>query len=125
MWRRYTRFFGADPAADVDDELRFHLETKTEELIAQGWRPREAHEEAERQFGDLRMIRNVGATRAQIEERVLLNLPDRRAVRALHVVRIDLQLRLRIDLRIVVQQQVAIRLLGTCLLRVLVDQNPP
>ena len=56
---------------------------------------------------------------------ILLNLPDRRPVRALHVVRIDLQLRLRIDLRIVVQQQVAIRLLGTCLLRVLVDQNPP
>ena len=60
MWRRYARFFGADPVADVDDELRFHLETKTEELIAQGWRPRDAREEAERQFGDVRMIRRAG-----------------------------------------------------------------
>jgi predicted permease len=68
MWRRYARFFGADPVADVDDELRFHLETKTEELIAEGWRPREAREEAERQFGDLRMIRNVGKAFGQKDE---------------------------------------------------------
>jgi hypothetical protein len=26
FWRRYARFFGPDPAADVKDELRFHLE---------------------------------------------------------------------------------------------------
>jgi predicted permease len=68
MWRRYARFFGADPVADVDDELRFHLETKTEELIAEGWQPGEAREEAERQFGDIRMIRRVGKTFGQRDE---------------------------------------------------------
>src|SRR5262245_41596728 len=25
LWRRYLRFFGPDPAADVDDEFAFHL----------------------------------------------------------------------------------------------------
>ncbi len=25
MWRRYARIFGPDPAADVRDELSFHL----------------------------------------------------------------------------------------------------
>ena len=68
MWRRYARFFGADPVADVDDELRFHLEAKTEELVAQGWRPRDAREEAERQFGDVRMIRRVGKSFGQKDE---------------------------------------------------------
>jgi putative ABC transport system permease protein len=56
-WRRYLRFFGADPAADVDDELQFHLETKIEELIAAGYPPRQARAEALRQFGPVRPIR--------------------------------------------------------------------
>lgn len=25
-WRRYRRFWGSDPVADLDDELTFHLE---------------------------------------------------------------------------------------------------
>jgi len=37
LWRRYSRLLGPDPAADVTDELRFHLEAKTEDLIRQGW----------------------------------------------------------------------------------------
>ena len=36
FWRRYARFFGPDPAADVEDELSFHLEAKTDDLIRQG-----------------------------------------------------------------------------------------
>ncbi len=36
MWRRYLRFFGPDVAADVGDELQFHIDAKTQELIAQG-----------------------------------------------------------------------------------------
>ena len=58
--RRYARFFGPDPAADVNDELKFHLETKTEDLISQGWDPQAARKEAERQFGDLRTVRHIG-----------------------------------------------------------------
>ncbi len=39
MWRRYLRLFGPDPAADVDAELRFHLQAKVDDLISQGWSP--------------------------------------------------------------------------------------
>jgi putative ABC transport system permease protein len=60
FWRRYARFFGPDPAADMNDELRFHLETKTEDLISQGWDPQAARKEAERRFGDLRTVRRIG-----------------------------------------------------------------
>ena len=34
MWRRFDRLFGADRASDVRDELRFHIEAKTDDLIA-------------------------------------------------------------------------------------------
>src|SRR5690348_7737543 len=45
-------------------------------------------------------------------------------MRALHVVRVNLELRLRIDLRVVGKQQVAIRLLRVSFLRVFVNDNP-
>jgi predicted permease len=60
FWRRYARFFGPDPAADVKDELRFHLEAKTDDLISQGWSPEDARKEAERRFGDLRRVQGIG-----------------------------------------------------------------
>lgn len=60
IWRRYSRLFGPDPAADVKDELRFHLQAKIDDLIAQGWNPKAAREEAERQFGDLRAVQQIG-----------------------------------------------------------------
>ena len=57
MWRRYLRMLGSDMQADVDDELRFHLETRTQELIDSGLTPELAREEALRQFGDLGGVR--------------------------------------------------------------------
>lgn len=60
LWRRYARFFGPNPAADVKDELRFHLDAKTDDLIAQGWQPDAARREAERQFGDLCAVQHAG-----------------------------------------------------------------
>src|SRR5450631_3483489 len=60
VWRRYLRLFGPDPAADVNDELHFHLEAKVEDLVAQGWRSEAAREEAERQFGDLKAVQSAG-----------------------------------------------------------------
>ena len=60
FWRRYARFFGPDPAADVKDELGFHLEAKTEDLIRQGLTPDAARREAERQFGDLLAVQRIG-----------------------------------------------------------------
>jgi predicted permease len=59
-WRRYSRLFGPDPAADVKDELLFHLEAKIEDLVTQGWGPEAARQEAERQFGDLRAVQQIG-----------------------------------------------------------------
>ena len=40
-------------AADVDDELRFHLDRVAAELRAVGWSPADADAEAKRRFGDL------------------------------------------------------------------------
>src|SRR5579863_5365365 len=60
FWRRFARLLGADPAADVNDELRFHLEVKIADLIEQGWEPDSARREAERQFGDVAEVRREG-----------------------------------------------------------------
>ena len=71
IWRRYARLFGPDPVADVKDELRFHIETKTDSLISQGLTPAAARREAERQFGDLRAVQHIG-------ERIGENMERRR-----------------------------------------------
>lgn len=57
MWRRYLRFFGADPGADVDDELRFHLEERVDALVAAGWSEDAARREARRRLGDVEGIK--------------------------------------------------------------------
>ena len=56
-WRRYLRFWGPDPVADVDDEFRFHVEERIEDLMARGFDPRAAREEAMRGFGDLEQVK--------------------------------------------------------------------
>jgi hypothetical protein len=58
-WRRYLRFWGADPAADVDEELRFHIECRVQEYIAQGMAPDAARAEALRRFGDVAAARRA------------------------------------------------------------------
>jgi len=50
--RRYLRFFGARPEADVEDEISFHLDMRERELIAMGMPPTAARDEARRRFGD-------------------------------------------------------------------------
>ena len=69
LWRRYSRFFGPDPAADVREELRFHLEAKVDDLIRQGWSPDAARHEAERQFGDMRALQKIGTSMGEKMER--------------------------------------------------------
>jgi hypothetical protein len=44
-------------AADVDEELRFHLETRVQELVAAGHTPADAERLAAREFGDVRAAR--------------------------------------------------------------------
>lgn len=62
MWRRYLRFFGPDVEADVRDELRFHIETKSSELMDRGLSAEEARHEALRSFGDLGEVKNLCRT---------------------------------------------------------------
>ena len=60
LWRRYARLFGPDPKADVTDELQFHLDSKADDLVAQGWAPEAARAEAERQLGNVSALQATG-----------------------------------------------------------------
>ena len=57
-WRRYLRFWGPNVEQDVDDELRFHLESRVRDYIAEGLPPARAREEAMRRFGDVPRVRD-------------------------------------------------------------------
>jgi predicted permease len=57
-WRRYLRMIRPNPAGDLDDELRDHIDSTTEALIARGLSPVDAHAEAMRRFGDLTRVRS-------------------------------------------------------------------
>ena len=70
LWRRYARLLGPDPVADVRDELRFHLEAKTDDLIAQGLSPDAAREEAQRQLGDVQTLEKIGTRIGEKIERL-------------------------------------------------------
>jgi predicted permease len=70
-WRRYVRFWGADVEADVDDELRFHLESRVQDLIAEGMDPARAREESMRRFGDVPRIRDACRRIGHQGERVI------------------------------------------------------
>jgi predicted permease len=52
--RRVLRLPGAGRVqADVDEELRFHLDMRTEDLVRTGMSPADAREQALREFGDV------------------------------------------------------------------------
>jgi putative ABC transport system permease protein len=73
MWRRYLRFLGSDPRADVDDELHFHLATRVDELVRGGLPEPEARDRARREFGDVEGVRHeleeIGRRRLERERR--------------------------------------------------------
>ena len=69
-FRRYLRLDlrrGAQLDADIDAELRFHVESRIDDLLARGTRPDVARETAIREFGDLQRItdacRGIGRQR--------------------------------------------------------------
>lgn len=66
-WRRYLRFWRPDVGADVDDELRFHFQERTEELRARGLSRDEAERVVREEFGDLERARRE---MREIDERV-------------------------------------------------------
>jgi predicted permease len=73
FWRRHLRMLGSDPAADVDDELAFHLEMRVEELMRRGVSQEEARERTAREFGDVGRVRGelreIGRKRQRREKR--------------------------------------------------------
>ena len=69
LWRRYLRFWGPDPAADVDDEFAFHLDMRIEQLVEAGYSPKQAREEALRGFGDIQHVKRICRTLAEGSER--------------------------------------------------------
>jgi len=79
-WRRYLSFWGADIAADVEDELRFHLEMRAAEYAARGLTPDAARSRAEQRFGNVHRAREACAridrrqARAETHAHMLLAL---------------------------------------------------
>ena len=57
VWYRRLRFWGPDVDADVDDELRFHLESRAADLAARGHPTEEARRLAHARFGDVGRVR--------------------------------------------------------------------
>ena len=57
-WRRYLRLVRPNVAADVDEELAFHIAMRVERNVALGMSPHEARREALLRFGDLSLVRH-------------------------------------------------------------------
>ena len=58
-WHRYLSFWRANIAADVDAELAFHVDARTEELCAAGLEQSVARTQALREFGDVDLARRT------------------------------------------------------------------
>src|SRR5687768_8716295 len=73
LWQRYRRFWEANPRADLDDELAFHLSMRTEEYRHAGHDADEAQRLAALRFGDVEGIRrechDLGTRRAARKQR--------------------------------------------------------
>ena len=57
LWWRYRHFWRRSVPRDVDDELRFHFESRVEDLAARGMTPDEARAQAAAEFGDVADVR--------------------------------------------------------------------
>src|SRR5687767_11903326 len=73
-WRRYLRFWQANIEADIDDELRFHFESRVSELCARGVPTEEARRQVIEEFGDEQATRErlkeIGQRRESRRERM-------------------------------------------------------
>src|SRR5258705_3862555 len=70
--RRVFRIpFRANIEGEVDDELAFHLEMRTQRLIAAGLSPDAARREALRQFGDMDTVRHDCVAMDEQRERAM------------------------------------------------------
>ena len=73
-WRRYLRFWRPDIVGDIDDELRFHFESRASELMARGVPAEEARHQTMEEFGDEQATRErlheIGQRREARRERM-------------------------------------------------------
>jgi putative ABC transport system permease protein len=60
-WLRYLRFFGPRAVADLDDELRFHIEARVQDYIARGHSESEARRLTAERLGDMAAARHTCA----------------------------------------------------------------
>jgi putative ABC transport system permease protein len=67
-WRRYLRFWRTDPASDVDEELRFHLESLIGEYEATGLPHALARDKAFERFGNVTTVATTCHTLVQQRE---------------------------------------------------------
>jgi predicted permease len=58
-WHRYLRFWRSNVAADVEDEIAFHVDARAAELIESGLTPSAARDRALREFGDVDRARHT------------------------------------------------------------------
>jgi predicted permease len=58
-WRRYLRFARPNVAADVDEELRFHMDMRVERNLALGMSDDDARRDALTRFGDVTRVRDA------------------------------------------------------------------
>ena len=58
-WHRYLHFWRANIAADVDAEIAFHVDARTEELCDAGLERTAARAQALREFGDVDLARRT------------------------------------------------------------------
>ena len=56
-WSRYLELWRRDPRRDVDEELRFHIDSRIADLTARGLPVEEARRQAAAEFGDLHVVR--------------------------------------------------------------------
>ncbi len=68
-WRRYVRFWGPNVEADVDDELRFHLDMRARDYEARGLASDDARRAAAERFGDVQGIGGALRTHDRRRER--------------------------------------------------------
>ena len=68
-WRRYLRFFGFRGVADLDDELRFHVEMRVRDCMARGMSEHEARAATAQRLGDLASARDRCVTIATRRQR--------------------------------------------------------
>jgi predicted permease len=80
MWRRYLRFWGANPPADVDAEIDFHLEELVRLFITRGMTPEQARIQAARRFGNVASVRSECV---EVDQRSIRAATRREAIDAL------------------------------------------